>query len=636
MRLLRCRYPFEPWDCSVCGRAQDRPPVSVKAGLACESCIDRGRRGEPFVPLTVAPAKPRTEHDDRPIYAVCMRDGQVLTEHGETFELDQLPARLRERKPGEAGRVASGAGWHATRTEKVSEQLPAGIVVTDAGVDLIGFLDRSELGKHSLWQWQLGLRSHAAWRPEARSKSRFEFVVPRPVRFGFASQRNGRRRAKGRARWYQVLDVSMFIELPEGWGEPDAGELLTFGLDLRSWANRNQLPILTSASAYGGRLLRDARFGGGWRRKVPAATNESLRAFLPGNHYQLLGDRPIYPRAHKLDQQRAHHYATFVTRFPDANRLEAHGHWRQPQPRELARFGDRGPIKAGSERWRELLDQAGLFVIAARVPELVAIDQLAIPAFRKSGIRWRVLTSVEIEHARRLHGRGVRLLDIWCCWTSPDDDDRLREYAYWSSRQLDRQPPGIKRWLKPTLLAAYGMLAVRPNRFRNAWKWCGPGDGAIGWQTRYGTLIGTERSGTRERESQTANVLWRALIESQVRLESLTFAQQLRAQRFRPVSVYADAVFATGQGTPPAPLPWRYEGVVTDLEFESPQRYRSREELRLPGTPRRRGFPVDHNEPVFPERSSAIELDELDSPSWYSNATEGGDTTNGNAQSIPF
>ena len=589
MRRLRCRYPFERWDCSVCGELQSRPPVSVLAGLACEDCIDHGYRGEPFIPLTVGPSRPAVKPDYRPMFAVCMRDENVLTEAGELFELSQLPARLRERKPGESGR---------RRLEPPPEQLPAGIVVTDHGVELVGYLEQSELRKDPLFNWQLGLRSHSAWRPEAGSRSRFEFVVPKPTRFGFASQRGGRRRAKGRARWYQLLDVAMFCELPDGWGEPDVRELLEFGASLRSWANENQLPVLASASAYGSRLLRDSRFGGGWHRKVPASTNARIRPLLPGNHYQLMGDAAIYNAAHKLDQKQAHHHAALVTRFPGPDRLEASGYWRQPAPPDGARMGTRGPIRAGTAQHAELLEQAGVFHVALSVPELVAIDSLAIPQLRKPGRRWQTLTSVEIDHVRGMRDQGVRILDIWCCWTSPDDDDRLREYAFWSGEQL-AHAGATRAWLKPLLLAAYGMLAVKPSRFRNAWRWCGRPDGAIGWQTRYGALVGYEKSGRRERESSTANVIWRALIESQVRLESLRFAQQLRELRFRPISIYADAVFALGDGTPPAPIPWRYEGLIHHLQFESASRYRSREETRLPGSPRAKGPRIDHREPVF-------------------------------------
>lgn len=597
MRRLLCRYPFEPWSCTACGADQDRPPVSTLAGLVCERCLDQGRRGEPFIPLTVRMVEGKGfEADARPVLAVSMRDRQVIVEGsrdleqaqagytGETFPLEELPARLAERK--------HGSDMGGPRGYREVDQLPPAIVTTDAGVQLLAYLEQQrELTSHPLWQWQVSRRGHSAWRPEARSKSRFEFTVPKPVRFGFASQRGGKRRAKGRARWYQMIDLHMFCELPDGWGDPDALELLRFGVELRGWANRNRLPVLAGASSYGSRLLRDARFGGGWRRKVPRATNDRMRALLPGNHYQLLAgvDRSL-AEVHKFDQASAHHHAALMTRFPHPDTLEAHGMFRGPLPIGRQMVKHRGPIRVGTDRWAALLDRPGMFVVALSVPELVAIDVLEIPALRKAGRRWQALTSVELEYIReQKRPEGVRVLDVWAAWASEEEDDRLREYALWAGRQLAE--PNRPAWLKPTLLATYGMLAVKARKFRNAWRWAAPPALSIGWQTSQGMLFGFERSGDKEREPQTANVLDRALIESRVRLESLRFARQLRAGGMRPVAIYADAVFATGKPPDLLPVPWRYEGVIHDLIFDSPARYRSREEVRLPGTPRgRRGL----------------------------------------------
>lgn len=585
MRRLRCRFPYEPWCCSCCGElVEGKAPVSVVAGLACEKCVDLGRRGEPYVPLTVRMVNPRDELEQRSIVAVSMRDRRCVTEQGETFDLEGLVARVRERKPGELGR-------RGQLRARLPERLEAAFIVTDNGLDLLSFLDHSDVADSPLWQWQAALRAPSAWRPEARSKSRAEFVVPKPARFGYASRRGQHKRAKGRALWWELIDVHTFCELPDGWGEPDAIELLRFGLDLRAWANEQRLPVLTSASSYGSRLLRDARFGAGWRRKVPAATNRALRAKLPGNHYQLLGATGMtHASVHKLDQHAAHHYAAATARFPHPDLLEATGWYRRPAPREGASTErDGGAVEGLSADWYELLRRPGIFTMAIHVDELTAIDSLMIPALRHAGTHWRTVTSVELEHIARLRQQGHRigLGDIWCAWTSPEVDERLNEFAWWATERIDRATPATRRWMKPALLAAYGMLAAKPRRFRNVWCWCSQPEGAVGFQTRYGALVGYEKAGKRERESQTANVLWRALIESSVRLESLTFAQRLRADGFRPVAVYADAVFVAGDGEPATPVPWRYEGVVHDLTFETPSRYRSREETRLPGTRRR-------------------------------------------------
>lgn len=585
MRRLRCRWPFEPWDCTGCGDpVEKRPPTSVLAGLVCDTCLDAGRKGEPFIPLTIRPVK-TPKPDERPIIAVDTRTETCALESGEAFDLAGLVDRIRERKPGERGRAGR------IRTN-LPGRLPAGIIATNNGLDLLAYLDQSPASASPFWQWQVSVRSSTAWRPEAGAELRRQFLFARPVRFGYASRRDGRQRAKGKSLWWLMLDPHQFVELPDGWGSLDVVELLRFGIELRQWSIRQQVPVLQSASAYGSRFLRDDRFGAGWRRKVPSSTNKRMRRRLPGNHYQLLGRRnATYPTAHKWDQEAAHHSAALITRFPHSDELQPRGWYRREPPPAGAPFTDRTGIRVGTDRHRELLAQPGMFTIAVSVPERVAIDNLQLPQLRKAGRHWQTFTSVEIDHVRRLRPDGVRLLDIWCAWTSPSDDDRLREYAMWSGAQLAAASSSQRRWLKPLLLATYGMLAVRPSRFRSGFRWCKRPDGAVGWPTRYGTLVGLERSGRHEREPQATNVLWRALIESRVRLESLTFARELRLAGVRPIAVYADGVFATSSHPIDAVTrsPWRYEGIVHDLIFESPGRYRSREETRLPGSPRGRG-----------------------------------------------
>lgn len=581
-RRLRCRYPYEPWACTGCGVVtDDKPPSTVLRGLVCDRCMDDGWQGEPYIPLTVRPVAPKEKPDLRPVVAVCMRDEQCCLQDGTVFPLSELPDRVRERSPGEngrAGRLRPG----------LPDRLPAALIITDHALELLTYLENSACSRSMFWQWQCSIRPVAPWRPETQEHS-LEFLTCKPARFGFASRRGVRRRAGGTALWWTIIDPQMFCDLPDGWGDLNVAELAKFGVELRDWSNANQLPVCQTVSAYGARLLKDSRFAGGWRRKVPAATNDRVRKRLPGNHYQLL-TRPgrTIPACHKFDQARAHHHAALINRFPHADLLDARGAFRAPPPKPGSPFRDStAPIPAGGREWRQLLDHAGMFIVAVHVPERVAIDPLAIPALRTAGTTWQLLTSPEVHHCRRLHDQGVRLLDIHTAWTSPEDDDRPREYACWAYRQLDQ--PNPPRWLKPLLLSTYGMLAARPARFRAAWRWASRTDGAIGFETRYGPLIGRERSQKRVRETATVNVVWRAIIEASVRLESLTFAQHLQAHGMRPIAIYADAIFAVGRHPPPLlPPPWRHDGELHNLVFETPGRYRAAEETRLPGTPRER------------------------------------------------
>jgi hypothetical protein len=569
---LVTRGPAVAWTCGPCGAEQTAAPSGDT--LTCDACFDAGYRGEPYIPLIVKMTAPKRTSEMRPILAVCMREMTVLTEDGEMFSVEELAGRLRERRPGERAGSISDTG----------EPLPPAIVTVDHGVDLLAWLDNSACADSPFWQWQVALTEMSAWRPEAKARKRSSVSLqPRPMRFGFASRSRGRRRQEGRARWYQMIDVHRFCELPDGWGAPDARELLRFGVSLREWCNANRVPVSSSGSGIGSRLLRDSRFGGGWRRKIPAATNARARTLLTGNHYQLLTvSSKRIEMAHKFDMRRAHHWAALTTGFPHPDTLDAHGWFRHMPHGE-----DDGPITMGSPRWETLARSTGLHIVRVFTPKIVAADPLELPQLRRAGRRWVALSSDELAYVRA-RGDGVRVGDMWASWSSPDLDDRLNAYSWWAQTALEA--PDAEPWLKPALLSVYGLLAARARRYRSAWRWTSQSEGELGWHTPRGMLVGMELPAGREREPAHVNVVWRAMIERRVRMEALRFARSLRDRGMRPVSIYADAVFATGNVDPIIfPVPWRYEGVIHDLAFDGPQRYRAREETRLPGTPRERG-----------------------------------------------
>jgi hypothetical protein len=566
-----CRGRGISWTCSNCEAEQSKAPSATLMGLLCDACIDLGiTGGEPFIPLTVKMMDSKATADERPIIAVSLAERRVILEGGEVFPLDELPRRLMDREHGGANKFED-------------PPLASAIVVCDQGVDLLAWLDGSAVAEDPFWQWQVAMTEKSAWRPEARSKSPRTFLEPKARRFGFASRVGGHRRAHGRARWFQVLDVHQFVELPGGWGEQTSSDLLKFGFELREWCNRVKVPVGSSASAVGARLLRDSRFGEGWRRKVPAATNARARMMLPGNHYQLLAPTgKQFEQVHKWDMARAHHWAALTTRFPHPDRLDARGWFRHaPTDQQVC-----GPIRRGSPEWREMVTQPGMFVGRLTVPEQASLDPLALPILRKAGSRWATFSSAELAEALEA---GATLGDIWASWVSPDVDERLNEYSCWAQEELQRS--GAPRWLKPALLSAYGLLAARPRAHRAAWRWVHKTDGGVGWQTSEGYLSGLEIEKGKVSEPQTVNVIWRVLIERAVRQEALRFARSVRDHGGRPLAVYADAIFAIVRDGEPSmriPPPWRYEGVIHNLEFEGPSRYRSREETRLPGTPRKR------------------------------------------------
>lgn len=539
--------------------------------------------GEPFIPLTVAPRKVKTRPDARMVVAVSMAEGKCLVEQSdgepELIGLGELVARLRERP----------AGRPMTKASRDAEQLPAAIVVTDCGTDLLGYLNsRRELADNDFWQWKISLREHSAWRPEAKSKSQRVFTRECVDLFGFASKRGDRRRAGGRSRYYQVLDPAHFSDAAGrmiAGGYEGLEALLRFGQDVREFCNEQGLRMASTAAGIAAQLLRDPRFWPKWRRKMPAADNARARAQLPGNHYQLLVDELAAPAdAHKMDMSSAHHTMAALGSFPASDTMRCHGNFRHPPDAgaayELDGLGERRGLG------REILEQHGMFCVALNVRR-AAITPFSLPAVRAPGRHWRYVFSTELPELLELERRRlVRIERIEAAWVGPEVDEGLSEYAWWSVDQLRRASSYRRKWLKPALLAAYGLLAAKPRCHRNAWCWANA-DQDIVIHTRYGDLFGVERATKRPRESPTVNVIWRGLIESALRSTVLQRARELEQLGHRVVSIYADAIFTRGgEGPPPAPPPWRYEGVRHNLKFYGECHYASQEEVRLPGIKR--------------------------------------------------
>jgi hypothetical protein len=579
-----CRPPFSAWTCSGCNvEFVDCAPPVARMGLVCQGCLDAGAgMGEPFIPLTVPPRKVKVRPERRMVVAVSVSEGMCLVEREdqapELITLEQLVERLRERPPGRP----------MTKASRDVEQLPPAIVVCEpgSGTDLLGYLNsRSELTSSRFWQWKVSLRDHSPWRPEARSQR--VFTRECVDLFGFASKRGDERRAGGRSRYYQVLDPAQFSDaagrMVVTGGYEGLESLLRFGQDVRAFVNEQGLRMATTAAGVAAQLLRDPRFWPAWRRKMPAADNARAREQLPGNHYQLCVDELAPPAdAHKLDMHAAHHTTAAFTEMPAADTFRCHGNFKHPPAAGAAYELDDFPERRGLGR--EILEQHGMFCVALNVRR-AAVGTFSLPAVRQPGRHWRYVFSTELAEILELERRRlVRIERIEAAWCSPDVDRGLSEYAWWAVDQLRRGDSYRRRWLKPALLAAYGLLAAKPRRHRNAWAWANS-ELSIVIHTRHGDLFGVERATTRARESQTANVIWRCLIESALRAAVLARARELEREGHRVVSLYADAIFTRGD-PPAAPPPWRYEGVRHKLKFYGACHYASVEEVRLPGIKR--------------------------------------------------
>jgi hypothetical protein len=108
--------------------------------------------------------------------------------------------------------------------------------------------------------------------------------------------------------------------------------LLAFALDVREWAHTQDLQLRNSLSGYASQLQRDKRFYPDSRCKVPTATNERARNYLPGNLVKLYVDpntRYAY-NVTSIDQRSAHHQIVQDISLPNANTLHARGYFHNP------------------------------------------------------------------------------------------------------------------------------------------------------------------------------------------------------------------------------------------------------------------------------------------------------------------
>lgn len=407
------------------------------------------------------------------------------------------------------------------------------------------------------WQWRTTTHERDICRPDGvKMASRVSTVVHY---FGF---KNG--------NTHKLLDpVSMYgRSLEDVW--PYSGSplmaLLRWAVSLRNFCDTNDLEVRATTGAIGAQFLTDPRFYPRARRKVPAATNNSVREWMPGNYYFL----NVQPSTHTeftasyLDQTRAHHYHAATVPLPDANQLYAHG-----------RFTDlAGPVFSDT-----FPDFYGLYCL-----------DLASPT-RRSYFHWLDDNNLERQFVYSnelpiLEDMGYRVRGVRAAWGSCKRDTGLPAYAHWAQEQLDqyRDAP----WLKPLLLSTYGILAARPRFGESIFRLAKSGEPVV-LHTGHRTLAGLHVTGKRKLEPRIANVLHRGMIEAATRAESVGLAQLLDWLGHRVLSIYADAVIVEDDPDKSLPVlidPWRLKTTLNHLQFINQQAFMSGEMTKLPGVGR--------------------------------------------------
>ena len=358
-------------------------------------------------------------------------------------------------------------------------------------------------------------------------------------------------------------DISKHVE--GGGGLGPAGRLLSWGIMLRDFCDENNIEIRPTMGSISAQFLTDPRFYPDARRKIPACINQRVREQLPGNHYHLEADTDDDTEytAIYIDQSRAHHYHARNIKLPDANFLYASGNF----------------INLDTIAFTELpTDFHGLLCVDLEAPTTpIPFDWLTRP----EQLDRRFIFTNELPHVL---DSGYKIIGVRAAWGGHKRDIGIPRYAAWASLQLDSHHNAA--WLKPILLSAYGMLAMKPRYAEAVFRLARSGI-PTSLPTGRRKLSGLYVCSSRKLEPGVANVLHRGMIEAATRSESIGLAQYLsEGLGFKVLSIYADAVIIEKHDhreLPVLPEPWRVKQELTHLQFLNQQAFLSGEMTKLPG-----------------------------------------------------
>lgn len=429
-------------------------------------------------------------------------------------------------------------------------------VTLGAGDFVAGLNDIFSVSHPDSWQWRVTEQEKNIVKPGGfRVAARVTTVVHY---FGF----------KG-GNYHKVIDPVVMYgrKLDDVWpgDAPEATKLMLWGRSIRDFCDENCMEVRPTIGSMSAQFLTDRRFYPRARRKVPYLINERARPEQPANYYAL-GVTPSTREftAWYLDQRRAHHYHARTTHLPDANDLHAHG-----------RFVDLAEITFD----RIEPDFCGLYCL-----------HLQLPKNRERMLHWiRPEAPYDFVFSNELPlllDMGYRVNGVIAAWGSHQQDTGLRRYACWADQQLDNYADAP--WVKPLLLATYGTLATRPSWGETIFRLAKRGEPAQ-IHTGHKHLSGLQTRAPKRLEPKIANVIHRGMIEAATRADSIGLAHWLMQQRFRVLSIYADAVIVQDDDEstlPDLPEPWRLKTTLNHLQFINKQAFVSGEMTKIPGVNR--------------------------------------------------
>lgn len=389
--------------------------------------------------------------------------------------------------------------------------------------------------------------------------------------------------------YHYPLDPNLFLRGPVGGvvdiydttPEKRLANLLSWGQDVREWCARENLKVSPTAGGLAGQLLKDPRWFPVARRKVPRATNARVRPVLPGNYYRLYcdpGDSQY--TALYLDMKSSHHTIASTLTFPHPDHLTARGFFDVTDEPGVTVTDGRPWLRSGTRAFKRVTQEShGLLYGRLEVPAYHGDGHFPPPYMEKPGERMVWVYTNELPLIRELGGRWHYLTAAWVSFHS---DPGLNRYARYALSELRKATSERRRWLKPTLLSTYGVLASQERQMETGYRVANGGEPRQ-YPAGSSMLPARARVASYPSEAPVTNVMYRGMIEAEQRAKAIGLARYVHGHGHRVLAIYADSIFVEGDRVPLLPAGWKVEGVLDGLVFSSATHFTSRQLSKLPG-----------------------------------------------------
>lgn len=337
-----------------------------------------------------------------------------------------------------------------------------------------------------------------------------------------------------------------------------------------------------SPGTIGGALLRASPAWTSERNPAPRFISEAARPNMPGNLYALRYNHDYSERALYIDQSSSHHTIAATTPLPDPSYLRARGRFRSVERKGILPDTDTTSYWLRTPNLLELHKHIGVIIATVEVHYIPPSKIHLYPNWAKTpGTKQVWIWTPEL---RLFPDRYLMLRRVSASLTSHVPDPVLAEYGQWC---LDRISEGCDPAVKPAMLAAYGMLAVRNRDSFVNHSIHGRARPPRSRQIAFPLVNGSVYQSTveRKRTPMIQNVVARGVIEAETMVRSLELARQLEAQRIQVLQVYADGIIVKSDAVPLLPPHWRVACGLDELQAGHPNQVLSKNLLKIPGIP---------------------------------------------------